>query len=278
MRSEEERLARRAAFNAIPQEYDAARPPYPPTLLADLVEMSGLGPGQDVLELGAGTGQLTLPLAETGASVLAVELGPDLAALLGAKVRDRPNVAVVSADFDTWDAAGRTFDHVMVASAFHWLDPATRLGRCHSFLRRGGSIGIVDVRWGVRTERSDDLFSKIQGCYERWDPTHDPTYWHPTPEQVPTRRDELRGSGLFENVRHRRYERHHRYTKRQFLSLIATYSTVRSWGADLRAGFLDCVATLFDERFPGGVTQTDLYDLTLARAAEPPSPPARGGP
>ncbi|MGD2071005.1 MAG: class I SAM-dependent methyltransferase [Gemmatimonadota bacterium] len=276
MRSEEERLVRRAAFDAIPEEYDAARPPYPPALLADLVKMSGLQPGRDVLELGAGTGQLTLPLAETGASVLAVELGPDLAALLRGKVRDRGNVTVVAADFDTWDADGRTFDHVMVASAFHWLDPATRLGRCHALLRRGGSIAIVDVRWGVRTERSDDLFSEIQACYERWDPTHDPAYWHPTPEQVPTRRDELRDSGLFEDVRHRRYERHHRYTKRRFTSLIGTYSTVRSWGAELREGFLGCVAALFDERFPAGVTQTDLYDLTVAWVAESRPDPARG--
>jgi len=268
MSSEAQRLLRRAAFDAIPTQYDEARPPYPAALLCELIELSGVGPGKTVLELGPGTGQLTIPVSATGASVLALELGPGLSRLLEQKTRDRKNVEVVNADFDEWDAGGRRFDYVVAASSFHWFDPETRLARCHSLLQRNGRIAIIDVRWGVRSEEAEDLFSRIQACYEAWDPTHDPDYWHPAGEEIPTRRDELEGSGLFEDVDHRRYLERRTYEKEAFLGLISTYSTVRSWEAELRHGFMKCVATLFDQWFPNGVKQTDLYDLTMAKARE----------
>ena len=53
---------------------------------------------QDVLlEIGAGAGAITVPLAATGAPLLAVEIDRDLAADLAAKVP--PNVSIITADF-----------------------------------------------------------------------------------------------------------------------------------------------------------------------------------
>ncbi|MEO6223501.1 MAG: 16S rRNA (adenine(1518)-N(6)/adenine(1519)-N(6))-dimethyltransferase RsmA [Vicinamibacterales bacterium] len=53
---------------------------------------------QDVLlEIGAGAGAITVPLAATGAPLLAVEIDRDLAAGLAGKVP--PNVSIITADF-----------------------------------------------------------------------------------------------------------------------------------------------------------------------------------
>ena len=53
---------------------------------------------QDVLlEIGAGAGAITVPLAATGAPLLAVEIDRDLAADLATKVP--PNVSIITADF-----------------------------------------------------------------------------------------------------------------------------------------------------------------------------------
>jgi 16S rRNA (adenine1518-N6/adenine1519-N6)-dimethyltransferase len=53
-------------------------------------------PGDVFLEIGPGTGALTLPLAATGAPVLAVEIDRDLVAALARRVP--PNVTIMSGD------------------------------------------------------------------------------------------------------------------------------------------------------------------------------------
>ena len=47
-----------------------------------IARLAGVGPGDRVVEIGAGLGSLTLALAETGADVTAVELDRDLVPVL----------------------------------------------------------------------------------------------------------------------------------------------------------------------------------------------------
>lgn len=68
------------------------------SLIRRLVRDSAAGPGRLVLDLGAGHGALTLPLAGTGARVIAVERDPRLAARLRQRLSGRPQVTVVEAD------------------------------------------------------------------------------------------------------------------------------------------------------------------------------------
>ena len=82
-REHRERL--RATFDQAAGLYDRARPGYPPALFDDLADLTGIRPGSRALEIGPRTGQATLPLAERGGRVVAVELGPDLAARVGGR-------------------------------------------------------------------------------------------------------------------------------------------------------------------------------------------------
>jgi 16S rRNA (adenine1518-N6/adenine1519-N6)-dimethyltransferase len=62
-----------------------------------VVKTIDVQPQDVVLEIGAGAGAITVPLAATGAPLLAVEIDRDLAADLAAKVP--PNVSIITADF-----------------------------------------------------------------------------------------------------------------------------------------------------------------------------------
>ena len=79
----EDRGRLRATFDQAAELYDRARPRYPAALFDDLAGLTGIGPGSRVLEIGPGTGQATVTLAERGCRVVAVELGADLAAVGG---------------------------------------------------------------------------------------------------------------------------------------------------------------------------------------------------
>jgi len=63
-----------------------------PNIVAKMVATAGVGPDDDVLEVGAGTGSLTAALADTGAHVVSYEVDSGLRSILHHVVGDRPNV------------------------------------------------------------------------------------------------------------------------------------------------------------------------------------------
>jgi 16S rRNA (adenine1518-N6/adenine1519-N6)-dimethyltransferase len=74
-----------------------------PNTVRRIAALARVGPGDHVVEIGAGLGSLTLALADTGADVTAIEVDPGVAAILRDVVADRPDVGVVEADAMTLD-------------------------------------------------------------------------------------------------------------------------------------------------------------------------------
>ena len=69
-----------------------------PNTVRRIAHLAGVGPGDRVVEIGAGLGSLTLALAETGAAVTAVEVDRGLVGALRDVLADAPAVDVVEGD------------------------------------------------------------------------------------------------------------------------------------------------------------------------------------
>ncbi|KAA9154416.1 methyltransferase domain-containing protein [Amycolatopsis acidicola] len=80
----------RTTFDEDAEAYDRARPGYPAALFGDLEPLLG----RRVLEIGCGTGQLTVPLARAGHTITAVDLGAGMAAVARRKLAGFPGVEV----------------------------------------------------------------------------------------------------------------------------------------------------------------------------------------
>jgi 16S rRNA (adenine1518-N6/adenine1519-N6)-dimethyltransferase len=82
-----------------------------PNTVRRIAELARVGPGDKVVEIGAGLGSLTLALAETGADIIAVEVDRGLAPVLREVVAHLEQVSVVEADALTLDWAALLAGH-----------------------------------------------------------------------------------------------------------------------------------------------------------------------
>jgi SAM-dependent methyltransferase len=106
-----------------------------------------------VLEIGAGSGRLTLPLAQAGIPVVAVDISPSMLAILESRLAEqtaqvRQRVQVVLADACELELAAR-YDLILIPfyTFNYFLTPEAQravLERCHAHLSRQGRL-LIDV-------------------------------------------------------------------------------------------------------------------------------------
>jgi ubiquinone/menaquinone biosynthesis C-methylase UbiE len=119
---------------------------------ARLLERVELRAGQDVLDIGCGTGTLAVALARGTPSVRVTAVDPDLGALALARRkarRARVEVRLTQSRSEELPHADASFDHVFSSFMFHHLDPHEKratLRQVRRVLRPTGSLHMLDFR------------------------------------------------------------------------------------------------------------------------------------
>jgi SAM-dependent methyltransferase len=220
--SEREQL--RQTFDQAAEIYDRVRPDYPSALFDDLIALTGLAPGDHLLEVGCATGKATRPLAERGFRITCVELGPELAAVARRNLAGYP-VEVVQGEFEEWQPS-EPVSLVFAATAWHWIDPELRYPRAWQALSPGGHLAI----WGaghVFPEDGDPFFDEIQDIYDEIGEGRGPGEQRLGPGEQPADRDdraEIEASGLFEVTAVRHYDWERIYDAEEYIELLSTFS------------------------------------------------------
>jgi len=109
-------------------------------LIADGAEMTH---GKYVLEIGCGTGRFTQAFAETGASILALDLSADLLNIARARNLPRDRVRFIEKPFEDCEIDG-PFDAVIGSSVLHHLQIDVSLKRIHDLLRPRGVLSFAE--------------------------------------------------------------------------------------------------------------------------------------
>ena len=221
-----------AGFAAAAPEYERGRPDYPPEAVEHLVAELGLGEGSRVLDLAAGTGKLSRPLAAAGMRVLAVEPIAEMRSLIG------PPVEAVGGTAEDLPAADGSVDAVTVGQAFHWFDGERALAEIHRVLRPSAGLALI---WN-RRRHDDDVTAAVEeiiGPHRGHAPHHGTGRW----------RDAFDATALFGPLEER------------------NFSNSQEADADLlamRFGSVSFVASLPDEE------RQDVIDRLRALAADGP--------
>lgn len=220
--------ARAESFGAVAADYDRYRPTYPDLLMDDLVALRA----RTVLDIGCGTGKAATLLAARGLAVLGVEPDSKMAAVARAHGLE---VEVEVGGFEDWDDRGRTFDLIIAAQAWHWVDPARGAAKAARLLTENGTLALfwnfdeldVDTRKvvdAVYRRRAPELVESVVTGGNR---ASDKPY-----------ADQLRLSGAFGRVETRDYRWSLTYETADWLAMVGTHSDHLLLAGDKRAALL----------------------------------------
>jgi SAM-dependent methyltransferase len=224
MPSHRERL--KTTFESVAHQYHQARPDYPEALFDELVDLTGVRPGDQLLEVGCGTGKATLPLARRGYEITCIELGSDLAAEARTNLAAYPHVTVIQHAFEAWEPAppAGQFDLLFVATAWHWVDPAVGYKKAWNLLRPGGQLAVWAAEHVIPVG-GDPFFDEIQDVYDEIGEGLPPGTPLPTPDQMSDHRAGIEGSGLFTDYVTRSFDWEVKYTAQEYIALLDTFSS-----------------------------------------------------
>jgi SAM-dependent methyltransferase len=228
---ERERLA--ATFDTAAELYHRARPEYPDELFDHLAEITGLRPGDRVLEVGPATGKATLPMIRRGYRLTCVEPGPALAAVARRNLAGL-DATVVESRFEDWRPGATRYALLFAATAWHWVDPAVRYVRAAEALADGGHLAL----WGtvhVIPRDGDPIFEEIQEVYDEIDGSLPAGYVWPRPYELDPQFDDIDANGLFETVDVRQFAWEVDYDADGYIDLLNTFSghiAMQDWQRD----------------------------------------------
>jgi SAM-dependent methyltransferase len=212
--------ARAMSFGAISDQYAQFRPPPPPEVL-DILLPAEAGA---VVDVGAGTGNLTLLLVKRVRHVTAVEPDPRMRRVLAERV---PQAAVLEARAEQMPLPDGSQDAVLASSAWHWVDTRRAVPEAARVLRAGGRLGVIwtspdrEQEWVVRLWSMMRPDGPALGRERKRRKLRLPAGAPFAPERGPLA------------VRFTR-----RFTRSQLRGLAGTYSGVITLGAEQRQDFL----------------------------------------
>ncbi|MDQ0376645.1 class I SAM-dependent methyltransferase [Amycolatopsis thermophila] len=223
-----------------------------------------------VLDLGCGTGQLTVPLARRSRAVIGMDPSPDM--LARARAAELPNaVWVVGADSDVPALepllGAASLDLVTIGQALHWMDAAPLFAALSRLLRPGGGVAVIANGTPVWTQDSS-WASAIREVSTRWlGPLEFPACGS-SDEDRARHRDLLERAG-FTRVREHRLDHTERLGLEEVVGSFYSTGPLDELDAAGRRGFDEDLRAALRDAEPAGVFAEEVPVRVLCGKWEP---------
>ena len=251
----------RMTFNEEARLYDEIRPGYPESLIEDVIKFSEIPEGGDILEIGCGTGQATRPFAERGYSMLCLDIGKDLVAIAANNFRNFHNVTFIVKSFEDWEPKGQTFDMIIAATSFRWIDPAIRYVKAASVLKPSGTLAVFSNK---HIGKNEGFFAEVQTIYQKCAPS----IFQPALDKGVKKKNRaisMEETSLFEMLVRKRYPWSTEYTAEEYIKLLNTYSNHRNLSSVERQELFTGIKKLIKQKYRGRIFKHYEAVLELGR-------------
>jgi 2-polyprenyl-3-methyl-5-hydroxy-6-metoxy-1,4-benzoquinol methylase len=134
---------------------------------AAVLAAAAVGPGDMVIDLGCGNGQISIPLARQGAEVLGIDVSPAMAEQLQAEAKRQglSTLDAIAVPVEELDLPPSSADLVVSSYALHHLrdpDKARLVAAALTWLRPGGRLLIADMMLGRGGSSRDREIIKLK--------------------------------------------------------------------------------------------------------------------
>jgi SAM-dependent methyltransferase len=246
-------------FDDAAQLYDEVRPRYPEEMIEHIIAFAALPAHARVFEVGCGTGQMTLPFAQRGYTVVALDQGERLAALAAQHCQPYTQVRVVPCAFENWQDTPESYDLFLSAQAFHWIDPAYGLTRAAELLKTAGTIALV---WRLDRSQGSAFWQATAPIYDTYNPQTSSGNL-PLETKVDLYRQALRTSRQFVGMHEVCQASTTRYSGEEYLKLLQTFSDHRAMPEPNKSRFFEAISQVIVQM--GGEVIRD-YEIMMLLA------------
>ncbi len=253
-------------FDTVAPLYERMRPGYMPELYETLFQYIPIGEESVVVEVGAGGGQATGPILQTGCTLTTVECGAQFSARLQEKFQAYPKFSVCTAKFEDTVFPPDTYDLVFSASAFHWVPEQIGYEKVYAMLRSNGAFARFanhpyrDKGNPALSRALDDLYAQYYYPFYNKPPAVIAEYT----EQEAAERARIAARYGFTDIRYALFHRQRVFTAEEYLQLLGTYSDHIVLEASVRNPFFAGIAAAIQDH-GGTITLYDTIDLQLVR-------------
>lgn len=248
-------------FNSQAEKYEKMRPGYVAELYNDIFKMIDIDKDSNVIEIGIGGGQATLPMLKTNCKLTAVEYGKNFADVCSKKFKLYPNFSVVVGKFEDVYFENGSFDLIYSASAFHWIPEEVGYKKVYALLKSGG----VFARFSnhpYKDKSREDLHEAIQNVYAIYMPKSSPPTEYT--ERKAFDKAAVASKYGFIDIFYKLYHRTRTFTAKQYTELLGTYSDHIAIEEKTRNRFFSEIEAVINS-FGGQIRIYDTIELQLAR-------------
>ncbi len=136
-----------------------------------ILPLFGDATGKSIVDIGAGTGRLSLELLKRGASVTAIDVSEEMLAILKKKANraEAARLSTLVGDAESIPVPDNTFDFVVAAFLIvHLKDPARFFDEAYRVLKPGGSLVVTNINQKEAPEvKTKEGVIKIESYYHR---------------------------------------------------------------------------------------------------------------
>ncbi len=253
-------------FDTVAPIYEKLRPGYVDELYQTIFNYISINELSNVVEVGIGSGQATLPFLQMGCKFSAVEYGEHFSELCREKFKDYPNFSVITNKFENVDFANEAYNLVFSASAFHWVPEEIGYPKVYAMLKSGG----VFARFANHPYRDKynpalaEEIDKIYGLYYYKFYDRKQEYPKEYSEEDAQFRADIAVKYGFTDIRYALFFRTRTFSAKEYITLLGTYSDHIVIEETIRTEFFSKIEEVIN-RYGGKITIYDTIDLQLAR-------------